>query len=258
MRLALEAGDYFAIMERSKYVETVISKCIDMYISKRVQLSEGDKSVVIDPKLEDIVNKMFERCFIDKEWYQAIGLALEARRLDVVERAIVEDSKDIEKKLNYTYKIAQDVIDSKEFRTDVLNLLVKLYERGDGKVDYYNLTKCQFFLRVPEAAAKILSNLLNMDPEYLTAYQIGFDLVETENQSFLNSINDHLSGDNHPRIEALSKILTNQIPRKLGLQFMKKNNHTDMLLLKNLMNDVGVKNSITHGACVWANAIMNS
>ena len=151
------------------------------------------------------------------------------------------------------------MIESKEFRNEVLKLLVDLYERqGDGKIDYYNLTRCQFFLRVPEAAAKILSKLVESDTEYLIAYQIAFDLVETENQSFLNSVDHHLKGSQHIRINSLSSILANRIPRKLALQFMKKNNHTDMLMLKHLMNDVGSKNSITHGACVWANAIMNS
>lgn len=246
-------------MEKSKYVDTVISKCVDMYITLRVKKSEDENLLAIQPKLEDIVNRMFERWFADREYYQAIGLALEARRLDIVERAISEDSGDISKKLSYTYKITEELIKSKEFRNEVLKLLVDLYERqGEGKIDYYNLTKCQFFLRVPEAAAKILSNLVESDTDYLIAYQIAFDLVETENQSFLNSVDQHLHGSQHIRINALSSILSNRVPRKLSLQFMKKNNHTDMLMLKNLMNDVGSKNSITHGACVWANAIMNS
>ena len=246
-------------MEKSKYVDAVISKCVDMYITLRVKKSEDENLLAIQPKLEDIVNRMFERWFADREYYQAIGLALEARRLDIVERAISEDSGDISKKLSYTYKITEELIKSKEFRNEVLKLLVDLYERqGEGKIDYYNLTKCQFFLRVPEAAAKILSNLVESDTDYLIAYQIAFDLVETENQSFLNSVDQHLHGSQHIRINALSSILSNRVPRKLSLQFMKKNNHTDMLMLKNLMNDIGSKNSITHGACVWANAIMNS
>lgn len=112
-----------------------------MYIRQRVRASEGDDSVMIDQSLEDIVNKMFDRCFSDKEWNQAIGLALDSRRLDIVEKAILQ-SGDVEGKLSYTYKISEDIIDNKVFRNDVLNLLVKLYEKqGEGKVDYYNLAK---------------------------------------------------------------------------------------------------------------------
>ena len=36
LRLALEAGSKFNLDERSKYVETLIHKCIDKYIEKRV------------------------------------------------------------------------------------------------------------------------------------------------------------------------------------------------------------------------------
>ena len=258
VKLALEAGDRFEIMERSQYVNTVISKCIDIYIEQRVKISEGDDSVEIDPKLEDIVNKMFHRCFIDQEWNQAIGLALDARRLDIVKDAIIQ-SGDIESKLSYTYQISEDIIESKEFRSDLLKLLIDLYlQQGEGQVDYYNLTKCQFFLKAPEATAEVLSKLCELDNEYLKAYQIAFDLVDTENLSFLNQVNEKLNGSKHERLNTLGSILTNQVPRRLTLQFMKKNNHTDMLILKNLMNDIGTKNSITHGACVWANGIMNS
>jgi 26S proteasome regulatory subunit N2 len=36
LRLALEAGEKFDLNERSQYVETLIHKCIDKYIEKRV------------------------------------------------------------------------------------------------------------------------------------------------------------------------------------------------------------------------------
>ena len=64
LRLALEAGDKFDLHERSKYVETLIHKCIDKYIEKRVgQFDKKDESITIDPKMEAVINKMFDRCF---------------------------------------------------------------------------------------------------------------------------------------------------------------------------------------------------
>jgi 26S proteasome regulatory subunit N2 len=38
--------------------------------------------------MEAVVDKMFNRCFQDKKFKQAIGVALEARRLDKVQSAI--------------------------------------------------------------------------------------------------------------------------------------------------------------------------
>ena len=64
LRLALEAGDKFDINEQSQYVETLIHKCIDKYIEKRVQMKDnGDETVKIEAKMEQVINRMFDRCF---------------------------------------------------------------------------------------------------------------------------------------------------------------------------------------------------
>lgn len=44
----------------------------------------------IDPRLESIVNRMFEKCFGDGHYHQAAGIAFETRRIDILERAILE------------------------------------------------------------------------------------------------------------------------------------------------------------------------
>jgi 26S proteasome regulatory subunit N2 len=69
LRLALEAGDRFELNERSQYVETLIHKCIDKYIEKRVQIFEKhQEGLVIDEKMEQVINKMFDRCFQDGQF----------------------------------------------------------------------------------------------------------------------------------------------------------------------------------------------
>lgn len=69
-----------------------IAKCIDHYTKQCVEnadLPEGEKKP-IDQRLEGIVNKMFQRCLDDHKYKQAIGIALETRRLDVFEKTILE------------------------------------------------------------------------------------------------------------------------------------------------------------------------
>jgi len=66
------------------------AKCIDYYTSLRVKKYEGRQDEPIDPKLEAIVNRMFQRCFDDQEYKQAIGIALETRRNDILQKAILE------------------------------------------------------------------------------------------------------------------------------------------------------------------------
>jgi 26S proteasome regulatory subunit N2 len=42
----------------------------------------------IDSRLEKVVLGMFDRCFADKKFKQALGIGLETRRLDKIEQAI--------------------------------------------------------------------------------------------------------------------------------------------------------------------------
>lgn len=69
-----------------------IAKCIDHYTKQCVEnadLPEGERKP-IDQRLEGIVNKMFQRCLDDHKYKQAIGIALETRRLDIFEKTILE------------------------------------------------------------------------------------------------------------------------------------------------------------------------
>ena len=69
------------------------AKCIDEYIALRVRQDEKAEDVAIDDRLVAIVTRMFDRCFTDGEYKQALGVAIESRRLDIIERAITQSSK---------------------------------------------------------------------------------------------------------------------------------------------------------------------
>ena len=66
-------------------------------------------------RLEAIVENMFERCYQDKEFKQALGIALESRRLDKMEECVhrADDPKDI---LRYCYLVSQDLVTNGQFR----------------------------------------------------------------------------------------------------------------------------------------------
>lgn len=72
LRLALESGDKFDLNDKGQYVEKLINECIDQYIRKKQALmdkklpgegGDGKAPVVIDPKMEIVIDKMFSRCF---------------------------------------------------------------------------------------------------------------------------------------------------------------------------------------------------
>lgn len=52
--------------------------------------AESSDQKVIDSRLEAIVNRMFQRCFQDGQYKQAVGIALETRRMDIFETAIMQ------------------------------------------------------------------------------------------------------------------------------------------------------------------------
>jgi 26S proteasome regulatory subunit N2 len=71
----------------------------------------------IDTRLQDIVERMFQRCAQDEEYEQAIGIALESRRLDVV-KAMIEKG-DSTKLLPYVLEVSMTLVQELEFRNQV-------------------------------------------------------------------------------------------------------------------------------------------
>lgn len=116
VRLALAAGDSFfdasssstdqddttaqqkpSAANDAQYVSTLVSRCIDDYVKGRsstgaaAAASSGAAAAAataVDPRIVAVVDKMFQRCWRDGQWTQALGVALEAHRLDAVEETL--------------------------------------------------------------------------------------------------------------------------------------------------------------------------
>ncbi|KAK7809085.1 hypothetical protein U0070_012179 [Myodes glareolus] len=278
LNYALGAGDLFNVNDNSEYVETIIAKCIDHYTKQCVEnadLPEGEKKP-IDQRLEGIVNKMFQRCLDDHKYKQAIGIALETRRLDVFEKTILE-SNDVPGMLAYSLKLCMSLMQNKQFRNKVLRVLVKIYMNLE-KPDFINVCQCLIFLDDPQAVSDILEKLVKED-NLLMAYQICFDLYESASQQFLSSVIQNLrtvgtpiasvpgstntgtvpgsekdsdpmeteektgsalvgktpDTSPEPKDQTLKmiKILSGEMAIELHLQFLIRNNNTDLMILKN-------------------------
>ncbi|XP_023859653.1 26S proteasome non-ATPase regulatory subunit 1 isoform X1 [Salvelinus sp. IW2-2015] len=301
LNYALGAGDLFNVTDDSEYVETIIAKCIDHYTKQRVEnaeLPEDEEKKSIDPRLEGIVNKMFLRCLGDHKYKQAIGIALETRRLDIFEKTILK-SNDVSGLLAYSLKVCMSLMQNKKFRNEVLRVLVKLYMNLE-KPDFINVCQCLIFLDDPQAVSDILEKLVKED-NLLMAYQICFDLYESASQQFLSSVIQNLrtvgtpipavpgstntgtvptldkdsdametddkagsspagkAADNdEPKDQnaKMTKILSGEMAIELHLQFLIRNNNTDLMILKNTKD--AVRNSVCHTATVIANSFMHT
>ena len=110
-------------------METIIAKCIDSYTAKRTAGEEN-----IDKRLETIVDRMFDRCFQHGQYRQALGIAIETRRLDVFEKAVSGDQSDREVRLfvsafdhfvtngqvcdmlSYAFRVVMSLIQKRDYR----------------------------------------------------------------------------------------------------------------------------------------------
>lgn len=194
LNYALCAGDLLDVNESSEYVQSILARCIDMYIEQRVKESEstGGVSSSIDPQAVAIIERMFQRCFHDGQLEQAIGIALESRRLDKL-RDAVSLAPDPAALLDYTFSLCQRLVISRSFRQQVLAVLVELYQACE-QPPWLVISECHMFLDQPLAVAQILHRLLRgSQDDALLAYQIAFDLFENELQSFTLQVEEELA-----------------------------------------------------------------
>ncbi|OBZ79605.1 26S proteasome non-ATPase regulatory subunit 1 [Grifola frondosa] len=263
LSFALGAGSAFEADTRTpgveEYVETVVSKAIDKYIRERSTERLGVAGTV-DIRLQGIVEAIFRRCIEDGEYKQAIGIALESHRLDVVS-AIYERTQDASL-LSYTMEAVLDTTFPLSYRDQVLKFLLPLFPAptSENKSPHVSsLTRILVTLSSPALTVPFLTSLV--PKEKLLAYQFAFDLVEGGAQDFLESIRKELpegEGETKEIYNKLRRILLGQESIKLYLEFLKRNNKVDMLILKNTKEALEPRFSIYHTALTFQNAFMHS
>lgn len=86
---------------------------------ENAELPEGEKKPV-DERLEGIVNKMFQRCLDDHKYKQAIGIALETRRLDIFEKTILESVRARDRMCIHAARLFQAWIQKRSARSVLL------------------------------------------------------------------------------------------------------------------------------------------
>lgn len=200
LRLALGAGDYFDISDRSEYAETLIAKCIDEYVAQRTEAEGAEERdegapMDIDDRLEQIVERMFRRCYSDGRYTHAAGVALEARRIDKIEEC-VQQCPQAERSalLAYLFEVAQTLVTSRTFRLRVVEVLVRLHKAPPPESwDFAAIAACLQTLGRSEEVAALLSEVCDgSNYQALLGYQVAFDIVETDNQKFILDVLDAL------------------------------------------------------------------
>ncbi|PQE32555.1 proteasome cyclosome protein [Rutstroemia sp. NJR-2017a WRK4] len=382
MTFALGAGDLFQLDKEGEFEETIISKCVDTYITVSAQhhaapqetkkdsalptlatsfaSGAGDSNAaaaltspttpfsqstlpsksllsrastdnmleqpVVEGKgsssttlpdrstqiaLQKVIERLFESCLNEGRYRQVVGIAVEARNLEVLRRVIKRASEDEKKSkskqaegtvgpteelMEYVLDICMDIVQERGLRTEILRLILDLLN-DIPTPDYFSIAKCVVYLNQDEEASTMLKKLVanNDQTSTATAYQIAFDLYDNGTQEFLAKVikslpskapeapaaesadrepteSDQLLGelndragasaeevsDEHIKIfDSIRKILDGSETIRLNLEFLYRNNHTDLSILNKVRDSLEGRNSIFHTAVTFCNAFMN-
>ncbi len=171
------------------------------------------------------------------------------------------EKTNVSETIAYAYKVTLTLIQNRKFRNATLRLLVRLYSNLSNP-DYVNVVQCLIYLDEPEQVASILETLLKQNYN-LMAFQLGLDLYESATQQFLLKVrnllkalvtvqqpmelgdeqqqqvvkveeNSRVSDELRTQIDKLLLILNGEVTINANMQFLIKNNHSDLLVLKTI------------------------
>lgn len=373
MTFALGAGDLFKLDNRGEFEETIVSKCIDQYITLSAQshtpsqesarksslpalatslsnaggepnatagltspttpfsqstlpsksllsrastgtaledtAPEGKDSNILSDRatqiaLQKVIDRLFESCLREGRYRQVVGIAIEARNLEVLRKVIKRASEDekssrskqpegvpgpAEDLMEYVLDICMGVVQERGLRTQILKLILDLLSEIPTP-DYFSIAKCVVYLNQDEEASRMLRQLVAKNDQASTAiaYQIAFDLYDNGTQEFLAKVikslprkqeqkaaedsqeTDKLLDDSNEGtstedvseeelkiFDRIRNILDGSETIKLNLEFLYRNNHTDLNILNKVRDSLEGRNSIFHTAVTFCNAFMN-
>ncbi|KAK3388452.1 armadillo-type protein [Sordaria brevicollis] len=257
--------------------------------------------------LQNVIERLFESCLKEGKYRQVVGIAVEAKNLDVLRRVIKRANEDVksgktkvqegsqgpaEELMDYALSICMDIVQERGFRTEILRLILDLLNDIPNP-DYFAIAKCVVYLDSDEEASHMLRQLVTKGGQdsVAIAYQIAFDLYDNGTQEFLGKVikalpsgeppkpkpaegdaaaeqQPLLEGQENSEVELseevakvyknIRTILDGSKAIKLNLEFLYRNNHTDMSILNKVRDSLDGRNSIFHSAVTFCNAFMNA
>eukprot|EP00168_Porphyra_purpurea_P005591 TRINITY_DN1666_c0_g1_i2.p1 TRINITY_DN1666_c0_g1~~TRINITY_DN1666_c0_g1_i2.p1 ORF type:complete len:870 (+),score=264.15 TRINITY_DN1666_c0_g1_i2:279-2888(+) len=217
---ALSAGDQFDVAADTEFAKTLRARCIDDYISQ-MEAEEAEiataaatpstlgngivEESLLPPKqlqaeMKAVFERVVEECISTGRVREAIGVSLDARRLDCVEAAITRGCKEPEERadaLAYCFSCAQRLLSSRSFRKQVLRLVADLHRKEQTPREVV-IANCLAHLSdaggVAEALVRLVtpsSNGGSADADTqreLLALQICFDIVDNDHPHFATQV----------------------------------------------------------------------
>ncbi|KAG5475090.1 hypothetical protein CUR178_04540 [Leishmania enriettii] len=295
---ALAAGTAFDATTRSLFTDTILSRCIDTYVV--YQETPERERAELPPKLEELFVSLTRSWVMENETLadlkEMVGFTVRALRLDFLEKVLrqaLSKTRSAEI-LNFTFYVANVLLQDITFRRKVLRLLADLYTDGLSTIDYYSLAHCLLFLGDVEATSNLICGLWR-GGNRTVAFQLAFDLFEYGNQEYLAGVVAHLdkqlgvseqalaaapqstadaadavtspsatatAGDAPAAPESpehkLLSVLSGQVTTNLNVKFLYSRCVADVYVLTHIKKMTDPRNSVIHNATVVANALMYS
>jgi 26S proteasome regulatory subunit N2 len=165
-------------------------------------------SPTVQKSLQTVIRRLFESCYQTGAYHQVVGIAIEARNLNVLREAILRASQQDKKGgkkpvggapgkgeelMEYVLDICMNVVQERSFRNQILRLILDLLS-DIANPDYFSIAKCVVYLDLHTMASDMLKHLVERgDGKSLAiAYQISFDLYDNGTQEFLLKVIEEL------------------------------------------------------------------
>lgn len=295
VNFALAAGPLFDVNKRSLFTDTILSRCIDLYVAHRdgsnsllpggieQTLAGGEAAVTasLDPRLDTLFSTLADKWQAEDESQlnvkELIGFSVRACRLDLLDiilRKHITATNSAEM-LTFTFHIANVLVTNYQFRREILQILSGLYTDGLQTVDYFSLAQCLVFLGEATRMAEVVHTLLHKKGEKILAFQLALDLFDFSNQEFIASVTKELQRldqasasegsaassnavviDTEGNAQLLSA-LRGEVTTSLYVKFLYARSLTDVHIVNNIKKSIDPRNSITHNATIISHAFMN-
>ncbi|KAK3674975.1 proteasome regulatory particle base subunit [Recurvomyces mirabilis] len=164
---------------------------------------------VTKKNLQSVIRRIFESCYEVGAYKQVVGIAVEARNMEVLREAILRVSKaeksskgkgaahsgasQTDELMEYVLDICMNVVQERGFRNQILKLILELLNDIPSP-DYFSIARCVVYLDQHAMASNMLRELIQKgDGKSLAiAYQLSFDLYENGTQEFLQKVMEEL------------------------------------------------------------------
>lgn len=263
VRCALKAGTLFSISERSPFVESTVAKAIDLYVALR------RRDEAAEPVLVQLVERLAQECLATREYRQAIGIAIECHRLDILEGALRASGEALQRHLWYAQQVAIKHVTTRGYQCQLLTLIANL-AKDMPQPDLIFIADCLVAMQDAEGCARLLIHLLEQcrgggeaaSALRPVALQLCFNICADATRDFLNTVlravREHLAAErNDPLGEQLISVLDGSHSTRLHLEFLYRNNIADMLILERTKDSLHPQSSMHHSALSCANALMH-